>query len=47
LQDGITAEAELEKASKDVQAGRVEEGVLPGESPPEPKPNKPPKGKKK
>jgi hypothetical protein len=36
LQANISAEDEMDQASKDVQKDRLDDGVLPGETPPEP-----------
>ncbi len=36
LEQGITAESELQKTAHDVQKQRVEDGALPGEPPPQP-----------
>jgi hypothetical protein len=40
LQEGITAEAEIQKATTAAQQDRIDDGVLPGETPPEQKPAK-------
>jgi hypothetical protein len=42
LKAGITAEAEIQKATQAAQQDRISQGVLPGEAPPEQKPDGPP-----
>jgi hypothetical protein len=46
LQSNISAEDEMDQASKEVQSDRLEDGVLPGETPPPEDGAAPPKGKK-
>ena len=46
LQSNITAEDEMDQAAKDVQSERIDQGLLPGEAPPEEGAAPPAKGKK-